>query len=185
MANQTPPRTFTRYIVNLPALSIEFLDVFPSLYPPGTFIAQNLPIVHCYCFTNADDPHRDVIQVRWTFNFHRAVLIKCLSVSVHCSSYLKLLQRASERIGHDLSNDPSVSVLEVRDVSPKKLFMCLSFKVPLCVLERTGANNKRKPVDDASVPAAAAGAVSDSKKVILCIVNVKLSVQPTVLDALI
>lgn len=27
-------------------------------------------------------------------------------------------------------------MLEVRDVAPKKLFMCLSFRVPLAVIER-------------------------------------------------
>lgn len=70
----------------------------------------------------------------------------------------RFAQRASERIGHDLIGDPSVSVLEVRDVSPKKLFMCLTFRVPLAVLERPAV--KRKSAEEGAPVAAGA----DSKK---------------------
>ena len=41
---------FDDVVLNLPALSIEFLDVFVGLFPPG----HALPMIHCYCFSNAE-----------------------------------------------------------------------------------------------------------------------------------
>jgi tRNA (guanine37-N1)-methyltransferase len=50
-------RFFDHVIINLPSLSIDFLDVFVNLFLPGTA----LPRIHCYCFSNADDLRADVI----------------------------------------------------------------------------------------------------------------------------
>ena len=57
-------------------------------------------------------------------------------------------QRASQIVGHDISGAAKLSVAEVRDVSPKKLFMLLRFVVPQAVLESPPAP-KRKPEEEA------------------------------------
>eukprot|EP01104_Vermistella_antarctica_P015469 TRINITY_DN5095_c0_g1_i1.p1 TRINITY_DN5095_c0_g1~~TRINITY_DN5095_c0_g1_i1.p1 ORF type:complete len:453 (+),score=54.46 TRINITY_DN5095_c0_g1_i1:197-1360(+) len=49
---------FHRAIINLPAMSIEFLDVYGGLYLPS----EPLPTIHCYCFSSADDIKRDVVE---------------------------------------------------------------------------------------------------------------------------
>ena len=52
---------FTQVLMNLPAIALDFLDVFP-----GQFDAWEgpLPFIHCYCFSNAEDVEQDVLEVR-------------------------------------------------------------------------------------------------------------------------
>lgn len=76
---------FTQVLMNLPASAIEFLGLSPPPSPPSanpriTSLGANatdvfrgafhgvdwpgpLPVVHCYCFSNADDMEADVMQV--------------------------------------------------------------------------------------------------------------------------
>jgi tRNA (guanine37-N1)-methyltransferase len=50
-------RTFDQVVINLPTLSIDFLDVFVNLLPPDAA----MPRIHCYCFSSALDLRADVI----------------------------------------------------------------------------------------------------------------------------
>ena len=97
-------------VMNLPAIAIEFLDVFqqfdvsklPSLLPPPTsssLTPSRQMKIHIYCFTtDMEDPKRDA------------------------------LKRASHYFGLDLSDSKwGFNVREVRDVAPSKIMLCVSF----------------------------------------------------------
>lgn len=48
--------------MNLPAMALEFLDAFRSLLDQELSCDANLPKVHCYGFSKADDPQKEVVE---------------------------------------------------------------------------------------------------------------------------
>ena len=89
-------------IMNLPATSIEFLDVLPNIYES---LIDPLPLVHCYHF---------IQNSRTTSNEDH------LSFSI---------EKIRQFIPY-LSNNDCICYHRVRDVSPTKEMNCLSFQLP-------------------------------------------------------
>jgi len=50
---------FTQVFMNLPASAAEFLDVFSEAFAD---YPHAMPMVHCYCFSKADDPCADAVK---------------------------------------------------------------------------------------------------------------------------
>lgn len=104
------------FVMNLPALALEFLDAFKGLLvaESGKEASEecNLPKVHCYGFSKDDDPKKDVVA------------------------------RASANLGFELEGCCSVHM--VRNVAPNKEMMCVSFTLPREVLYCAHAGERKK-----------------------------------------
>ena len=110
-------------VLNLPALSIEFLDALVGAFDPSTWTPQQLPRIHCYCFSKSDTPAQDVLER--------------MGAAMQCP---------------DLSRDrDGVVVREVRDVAPQKLYLHASFRVPPRVAFKNDDGNCPPPAKKAKI----------------------------------
>ena len=90
-------------VLNLPALSIEFLDAIVGAFDADAWTPEQLPLIHCYCFSKEVEAPSDDVVGR-------------IANAIACPDF------KAERDG--------VTVREVRDVAPRKLYLHVSFRVP-------------------------------------------------------
>ena len=88
-------------LLNLPAIAMEFLDVFRGCFEGEEVEKYGLPMVHCYCFANAQEFEKEI----------KERLIKSLGVV------------PSE-------NEDGFKLRRVRNISPLKDMFCVSFRLP-------------------------------------------------------
>ncbi|KAJ3094785.1 tRNA(m(1)G37)methyltransferase [Physocladia obscura] len=101
--NENSFKTFDHYIMNLPAIALEFLDAFRGLFHGREDLVprSKLPIIHCHCFSTVmDNLEGDV------------------------------LKRAEMFVGCKIPTENIIKIHRVRDVAPKKEMMCISFRLP-------------------------------------------------------
>ena len=104
------PRTFSHYVMNLPASAVSFLPAFVGLYrgheklfAPMTDV--RLPMIHVHCFNTKSGDSKEGEQ--------------------------KICAEISEQLGCAmLVGDNEMSIHTVRDVAPKKVMFCASFRLP-------------------------------------------------------
>lgn len=142
------PKTFSHFVLNLPASALEFLPSFIGLYPPELRerlpVGTRMPVVHVYCFSTKDeltaseaesDLHYDNeeafsdpttltngTRANGTENAEKGAIGKiCAQISGQLQCEMKPGQ--IEQAG-------GVEVWDVRDVAPKKRMFCASFRLP-------------------------------------------------------
>jgi tRNA (guanine37-N1)-methyltransferase len=107
-------------IMNLPASSVEFLDVFCGLFcavPEELRSTFRLPLVHCYCFVKTElEEEREA-----------------------CA-----LQQVTSHLGSGQFRDKDCNVEVVRSVSPNKVMVRVSFRLPPLVAYGTRDGNSEK-----------------------------------------
>lgn len=95
----------TRVIMNFPSGAPEFLDVFRGLYV-GWDGEVGMPLVHCYCF------------------------VKGATETASARKRVRHALFGEEDGGLDVLGDEEIEVREVRDVAPRKIQVCVTFRVP-------------------------------------------------------
>lgn len=112
------PRTFSHYVMNLPASAITFLPSFIGLYSnvPGMpaeeikklfapHTEQKLPMIHVHCFSTKSDDN--VAETK------------------------EICEEISRQLQYEITPEtPDVQIFDVRDVAPKKRMFCASFRLP-------------------------------------------------------
>lgn len=112
------PRTFSHYVMNLPASAITFLPAFVGLYAkvPGMstdeikklfapHTQQKLPMIHVHCFSTKSDDN--------------------------VAEKKEICEEISRQLAYEITPEtPEVTIYDVRDVAPKKRMFCASFRLP-------------------------------------------------------
>jgi tRNA (guanine37-N1)-methyltransferase len=113
------PRTFSHFVMNLPATAITFLPSFVGLYRNAGIVEDEpLPSIHVYCFNTKSDDNKAESE----------------KICEHISDLLGF----KFKLG-DGQVEGEITVHDVRDVAPKKRMFCASFKLPREVAYRDSA----------------------------------------------
>ena len=108
------PKTFSHYILNLPASAVTFLPAFIGLYANrSNYFVRNpsvkLPVIHVYCFsTKSEDNKKEEAEI--------------------CEEISRQLGR--EMKPGDPEKEGEVKIWDVRDVAPLKRMFCATFRLP-------------------------------------------------------
>jgi tRNA (guanine37-N1)-methyltransferase len=106
----TQPKTFSHFVMNLPASALSFLPSFIGLYAKADIPKGSpLPKIHVYCFNTKSDDNKAESE----------------KICEEISSLLDFKFRPGEG---DIEGE--VSIFDVRDVAPKKRMFCASFRLP-------------------------------------------------------
>lgn len=99
----------TKVVMNFPSGAPEFLDMFAGLYRGMEADSLPMPIVHCYCFVKFGDAGEARRRVR---------------------TALFGLSSSGDVLEVDVLRDEDIAVRTVRNVSPSKDQVCVSFQIP-------------------------------------------------------
>ena len=126
--------------MNLPQNATEFLDIFIGYLTRRTnnnlTTPLALPTIHVYAFSTADDPVHDVAarsaeSLQCPLSSLGTGIVSTADLGIHGVSGPKEMKLVIDA----LYEQHLVVGHIVRDVSPKKMMVCLSFVLPICVAE--------------------------------------------------
>lgn len=114
----TQPRTFSHFVLNLPASAITFLPSFIGVFPETlqTLLGPeiHMPLIHVYCFSTKSDDNVE--------------------------EGIKICEEISRQLEYEMKpgkiEEGGVEIYDVRDVAPKKRMFCASFRLPVEVATR-------------------------------------------------
>ncbi|KAL8839995.1 MAG: hypothetical protein Q9170_001537 [Blastenia crenularia] len=113
----TEPKTFSHYVLNLPATATTFLPNFIGLYASYEHLFHpdadtKLPMIHVYCFSTKSDDNK--------------------------AEEGKICREISAQLGYQFGKvgDEELEIRDVRDVAPQKRMFCASFRLPVEVAFR-------------------------------------------------
>ena len=110
------PKTFSHFVMNLPASAITFLPSFIGLCSKaGIPSGHPLPRIHVYCFSTKSDDN----------------VIEGQKISEEISTQLGFMFKPG-----DGKTEGEVDIYDVRDVAPAKRMFCASFRLPAEVAYR-------------------------------------------------
>ena len=140
---------FHEAIMNLPQNATDFLDVFIGMATrlgdryEQSWAAHPLPRIHVYAFSTAlDDPVQDIVE-------RSAGVLQC------DPKLLNYTRKGSSDEASNVSAEDRAVGHVVRDVSPKKVMVCLSFRLPrevafaVPVVAHSGA--KKRSAEEAGI----------------------------------
>lgn len=90
----------TKVVMNFPSGAPEFLDAFIGMYTGLEDLKLPMPVIHCYCFVRGDN---------WAEDARDRIL-----------TALQL----------EKSDEFTMDIREVRDVAPRKRYVCVTFSLP-------------------------------------------------------
>ncbi|KAL8805058.1 MAG: hypothetical protein Q9200_005574 [Gallowayella weberi] len=113
------PKTFSHYVLNLPASALTFLPAFIGLYAGREHLFQpytdvKLPMIHAYCFSTKSDDNKA----------ERAKI--CAEISRQLGYEIKAPRVKEE----EEEEEEETEIWDVRDVAPQKRMFCASFRLP-------------------------------------------------------
>lgn len=158
LEGKVPP--FNHVVMNLPALSIDLLECFHNIYPSSSTsshlqrLLSSLPIVHCLCFTKSSDPINDAVsRIETILNTKLPPLTK---ESYNPQQKQQNTATELKENQNNATNDKSTSKSKnqkpsltppvvlpsantthihfIRNVSPAKDMICVSFYIPVEVV---------------------------------------------------
>ena len=111
------PKTFSHFVMNLPATAIDFLPSFTGIYAghDSLFVPRSsteLPLIHVHCFASISEGKDHAIE--------------------------DIARRISESLGYKIKvgsyeNSGEASVHDARDVAPTTRMFCATFRLPPAV----------------------------------------------------
>lgn len=119
------PKTFSHYVMNLPASAISFLPAFIGLYQRNEQLFSpttdtKLPMIHVHCFNSKSDDNK--------------------------AEEKKICAEISEQLGYTMNmGEEEMSIHRVRDVAPNKVMFCASFRLPPEVAFRLSGSKEGVP----------------------------------------
>ncbi|KAI9838647.1 MAG: hypothetical protein M1819_004961 [Sarea resinae] len=152
----TLPRTFSHYVLNLPASALTFLPSFISLYPPSSrplfhpHTARKLPMLHVHTFAikrdddgNAEARGQICREIERQFGWREG----CIEFATGLADLRTMgkngkggEQGEGEGEGEEGKVDLEMTVWDVRDVAPLKRMFCVSFRLPAEVAFRDASS---------------------------------------------
>lgn len=135
---------FDEVMMNLPASAVEFLDVFIGLGARyASFDYSRLPRVHVYAFSSAEDVVADVAGMV-------AAHLRCDLAALRFEGSARSAEAAKIAAADGRLLEVPCWGHVVRDVSPKKMMVCLSFTLPESVARAQPVVTRKRSAPEAT-----------------------------------